>query len=258
MPDKPEKPTPPSPDANWDEFTEGLPGFVDAVNDGMDCVVHLAHQLHADSGPQKVIAMLTGSLADNLYDIVFLCANDRRDGALRLLRTPYEKFLYAHFISRHPETAEDFLCFDAVHSEQLIAGVEKHYDYKMSEQGRKGLDVLLESAKTKLKWNKCELCGHRLPRMWTKVTPEQMAKEADMESIHVLAYRYATMFIHPSWRGLEGQVQETIKLPSILVIVHRLIFETIKLQCFQLGQTTTVTGRTAEVLHRLVDAVKLS
>jgi hypothetical protein len=255
--DESQKPLPPSADANWEEFTTGLPGFVEAINDGLDCIVHQAHQLNVDSGPHKVIAMLTGSLADNLYDIVFLCANNRRDSALRLLRTPYEKFLYAHFIANHPETAEDFLHFDAVQSQQLMTGFEEHYGYKMSDAGRAGLDQLLNAAKDKLKWNKCKECGDRLPKMWTKVTPETMAKEANLESIHVLAYRYATMFIHPTWRGVTDQVQESIKLPSILVIVHRLVFEAIKLQCLHLGQTEKVTGRTAEVLHRLVEAIKL-
>jgi hypothetical protein len=253
-----EKPFPPSPDANWQEFIDGFPGFVGAVNGALDCIVMQAHELDAQSGSKKVVAMLTGSLADNLYDILFLCANDRRDGAVRLLWTPYEKYLYAHFIAGHPETAEDFLHFDAVQTQQLMTGLEKHYGYKMSAMGRAGLDQLLDAAKAKLQWNKCSECGSRLRRMWTKVTPEQMAEEADLESIHVLAYRYATLFIHPSWRGIEDQMRDSIKLPSILVIVYKLVLATIKLQCLELGYTERVTGRTAEVLHELVDALRIS
>jgi hypothetical protein len=88
--------------------------------------------------------------------------------------------------------------------------------------------------------------------MWTKVTPEQMAKDAGLESIHVLAYRYATLFIHPSWMGLSDQLNATIQLPSIVAVVHKLVFETIKLQWLQLKKTPTITGRSAEVIQRLV------
>ena len=133
--------------------------------------------------------MLTGSLADNLYDIMFLCENERRDGAMRLLRTPYEKYLYAHYISAHPETAEDFLHFDAIQSRALMNALEQHYGYKMSDLGKAGLDQMVKEAKASLPSNKCTECGGSLPWRWTKVTPEQMAKDAGLEYIHVLALR---------------------------------------------------------------------
>ena len=257
MPHESPKPPPPSPDATWEEFNHGLPNFLAAINDGMECIVHQAHELISGTGARRVVATLTGSLADNLYDVTFLCANDRRDGALRLLRTPYEKYLYAHFISAHPETAEAFVHFDAIQSRALITGIEKHYGYRMSEMGRAGLEQLVKAAKSKIEWNKCKECGENLPRMWTKVTPEEMAKEADLESIHVLAYRYATLFIHPSWRGLSDQTEESIKLPSILVIVHKLVFETVRLQGAHLSHAGKLTARTGEMLTRLAEAVKL-
>jgi hypothetical protein len=36
MPDEPPKPPPPGPNANWEEFNQGFPGFLAAINDGMD------------------------------------------------------------------------------------------------------------------------------------------------------------------------------------------------------------------------------
>ena len=84
-----------------------------------------------------------------------------------------------------------------------------------------------------------------------------MAKDAGLESIHVLAYRYATLFIHPSWRGISDQVAQTIKLPSIITIVHRLIIEAIQLQWIHSKKTKTATGRTADVLRRLYETIKL-
>jgi len=190
MAEEPQKSPPPSADANWKEFSQGLPDLIDAINDGMDCIVHQAHDMNiSGSGPDRVIAMLTGSLADNLYDIMFLCENERRDGAMRLLRTPYEKYLYAHYISAHPETAEDFLHFDAIQSRALMNALEQHYGYKMSDLGKAGLDQMVKEAKASLPSNKCTECGGSLPWRWTKVTPEQMAKDAGLEYIHVLALR---------------------------------------------------------------------
>jgi hypothetical protein len=258
MPEEPPKPTLPSADANWKEFSEGLPKLIEAINDGMDCIVLQAKAMDKSAaGPDRVIAMLTGSLAENLYDIMFLCQNERRDGAMRLLRTPYEKFLYAHHISAHPETAENFLHFDAIHSRQLMNGFEQHYGYKMSDLGKAGLDQMVKDAQAKIPRNKCPECGESLPRMWTKVMPEQMAKDADLEKMHVLAYRYSTMFIHPSLRGVSDQINAAIKLPSIVTTVHRLVLETVKLQWLHVHKTTTATGRTADVLRKLYDAIKV-
>ncbi len=253
MAEQSNKPPPPSPDATWKEFTAGLPGFPDALSDGMDCIIQLAHEATVASGASLVIAMLTGSLAENLNDIVFLCANERRDGALRLLRTPYEKYLYAHFISNHPENAEDFLQFDSIQAKNLMTEFEMHYEYRMSDRGETALEKMIESARAKFRPNRCKSCGDSLPRMWTKVTPEQMARDAGLQGIHVFAYRYATLFIHPSWRGVSDQVAQSVNLPSILVIVHKLILETIKLQWLQFKKTKTISGSTAKVVHKLVE-----
>ena len=50
-----------------------------------------------------------------------------------------------------------------------------------------------------------------------------------MEDIHVIACRISTHFIHPSRRGIEIQAKQIFKAPQLLVIVLRLIVETI---CF--------------------------
>ena len=257
MTDKTKNPPPPSPNANWEQFITGIPGFVPALNDGMDCIVRMSHEGKVLSGADVAIANLTGSLAENLYDVLFLCANERRDGAMRLLRTPYEKYLYAHFISGHPETAEDFELFNFIQSKALISGIKEQYEYEMSNKGQTALDQLVKAAQVKIKRNKCKECGESLPRMWTKVTPEQMAKAANLEAIHILAYRYATVFIHPSMIGIDAQADQSVQMPSILVIVHRLIFETIKLQWLQFKKTRKMTGRTAEVMGKLAEVAKL-
>jgi len=244
--------TPPSPDAGFAEFTEGWPDFVPALVQGWECIIDLANEVTATTvAPEFAIAMLTGSLAEDLQDVVVLCSQERRSGALRLLRTPFEKFLYASHISKNPETAQDFLMYDAIHANALMEGIVNQYGYKMSDAGRAGLDELVSLARERFKPQKCTECGAREPRMWTRVTPEQMAKAAALEDIHVLAYRYATMMIHPSVRGITGQIQNTFKLPALLVVVHRITIETLQLQWKYFKKSTTATGKTAEALQRL-------
>src|ERR1022692_4229748 len=151
--------TPPSADANYEEFTRGLPDFLPAVQDGFQCIVDLAAEVRDETlGPDAVIAMLTGSLAEDLHDVLVLCSHERRSGALRLLRTPFEKFLYASHISKNPEAAEDFLMFDAIHANALIEGVAEQYGYKMSAAGRAGLSELVRLARERFKPQKCKEC----------------------------------------------------------------------------------------------------
>jgi hypothetical protein len=66
--------------------------------------------------------------------------------------------------------------------------------------------------------------------MWTKVTPEEMAKAANVDDIYVLAYRHSTPMIHPSYRGLSDQMRENLKIPAILFVIFRLTIETLKLR----------------------------
>jgi hypothetical protein len=249
--------TPPSADANFEEFTRGLPDFLPAVQDGFQCIVDLAAEVRDETlGPDAVIAMLTGSLAEDLHDVLVLCSNERRSGALRLLRTPFEKFLYASHISRHPESAQDFLMYDAIQTKALLAGIEDHYDYKISEAGRARLAEMFKTAQERFKRPKCNECGESGPRMWTKVTPEQMARDAGLEDIHVLAYRYSTLMIHPSLRGLSDQMRDTFKMPAILVAVHKLTFEAMKLQWQYFKKTDRATGKAANVMRRLCEGTK--
>src|ERR1035441_2367388 len=235
--------TPPSADANFEEFATGLADFLPAVQDGFQCIVDLAKEVNTESlDADSVIAMLTGSLAEDLHDVLVLCSKERRSGALRLLRTPFEKFLYASHISRHPESAQDFLMFDAIQIRALLTGIEDQYNHKISDAGRVRLEEMFRIAQARFKQTKCKECGDSGPRMWTKVTPEQMAKEAGLEGIHVLAYRYSTLMIHPSFRGLSDQMKDTFKMPAILFIIFRLTLETLKLQWTHFKKTTNGPG----------------
>jgi hypothetical protein len=246
------KSTPPSPHANFAEFTSALPSFLPAVTKGIACILDQALEVGDEStGADMVVALLTGSMAEDLQDLVILCANERTNGALKLLRTPYEKFLYASHISKHPETAEDFLQFDAIQSKALVTGVENHWDYQISEKGKAKLEEQFKIAQERFRRTKCSECGESGPRSWTKVTPEQMAKEAAVENIHVFAYRYATLMIHPSYRGISGQTSQTVKPPAVLGVVYKLTFETLKLQWLFFRKTKEVTGTAAHVMRAL-------
>jgi hypothetical protein len=138
----------PSPDANFEDFNKGLADFLPAVQDGFESIVNLAMEINIKTPtPQAVIAMLTGSLAEDLHDVLVLCSSERRSGALRLLRTPYEKFLYASHISRHPAAAEDFMMFDAIQAKTLLDGIEKISRLQNQPSGQAGLEAMYKIAR---------------------------------------------------------------------------------------------------------------
>lgn len=251
-------PTLPSPDASYSEFTAALPDFIPALDEGFQCIENLASEVSTSGiSTESVIALLTGSLAEDLQDILVLCSTERRNGALRLLRTPFEKFLYAHHIVNNPEAAEAFVMFDALQTNALMKGIEEQYGPQLSTEGRFMLGEMFKAAQQRFKRIKCEKCGGSEPRMWTKVLPEQMAKQAGIEDLHVLAYRYATLMLHPSFRGITNQMNYTFKMPAILVIVHRLTVETLQLQWKQFKKSGTVQGPTAHALQRLYQFLQL-
>jgi len=249
---------PPSPEANFQEFVKGLSDFLPAVQDGFQCIVDLASEVdHKSISPDAVIAMLTGSLAEDLHDVLVLCSNERRSGALRLLRTPYEKYLYASHISHHPGAAKDFMMFDAIQAKALLGGIETYHNHKISDEGQVKLDEMFKVAQQHFKKTKCKECGESAPRMWTKVTPEQMAKQGNVEDLYVIAYRHSTLMIHPSYRGLSDQMQDNLKMPAILFAVFKLTLETLKLQWTYFKKTKTATGKTADVMRQLYEVAQL-
>jgi hypothetical protein len=249
----------PSADANFEDFNKGAGDLLPAVQNGFEAIVALASEVDIKGEnsikPEAVIAMLTGSLAEDLHDVLVLCSNERRNGAVRLLRTPYEKFLYANHISLHPEAARDFMMFDAIQAKALLDGIEKYHHYKISAQGQMGLEAMFKVAQAHFKKTKCKQCGDTAPRMWTKVTPEEMAKEAGMEDLYTIAYRHATLMIHPTFRGITNQMQDTVKMSAILIAIFRLTHETLKLQWRTFKKNGTATGRTADVMRSLYDVI---
>jgi len=237
-----QQPTPPSPDATFAEFTGALPDFVPSLEEGFQCIEDLAAEVRDKlTDPDAVIAMLTGSLAEDLFDVVVMCSKERRNGALRLLRTPYEKFLYASHISRHPETANDFRVYDGIQSPRLMASMD-HYGRTMNEAGMAGLAAISKQAEERFK-----------RRSWTTVTTKQMAKAAGLDKIYFFAYLYSTYLIHPTFLGISTQRDNSFScyMPTILGVVHTLTLVTLKLQGLCFKKTTTVTGRTADVMMRL-------
>ena len=241
--------------AKWVQFINEVPGFVEAVSDGLDCIVRLAHEA-PQTNPEKLIGMLTGTIAADLYDVLFLCENDRLDGAIRLLRSPYEKFLYAHFIAGHPDAADDFEQFDDHQSYTLRMELSKFHKIPISDIVKVALEAKAKVARDKFKRSKCPICGETSERRWTKVTPQEMMEAAKVESLHTLAYRFSTLMIHPSIRGLDAQMEGAISLPSISVIVFQLIWETLKLQWASFKKNTTATGRTADVMRKIIAVSK--
>jgi len=235
---------PPDPESTYKDFINGIPAFLPAVLEGVKCILDQALEVSGEATEaEMVIASLTGSMAEDLQDIILLCGNERTNGALKFLRTPYEKFLYASHLSKHPETAGDFPQFDAIQSKALLSGIENHWEYTVSDNGKAKLEEQYQIAQDRFRRSKCPECGESGPRMWTKVTPEQMARDAGIENVDVLAYRYATLMIHPSYRGISGQTSQSVKPPAILGVVYKLTFETIKLQWMFFKKTVTVSGR---------------
>src|SRR6185437_9606404 len=69
--------TRPSHDASFAVFTTSLPSFIPAISDGLTCILNQAAQVSGEAtGTKIVVAMLTGGIAEDLQDVVILCARD--------------------------------------------------------------------------------------------------------------------------------------------------------------------------------------
>ena len=215
-------------DANGDkihpqmqEFINRYPRYIPAMAQGMQLIRHCAGAASNRAGHLKHVRELTDSISTNLYDISILCRQDRADSALRLMRSPYEKFLYAHHIANNPDQGERFDAFENTKVKGLGEHLAKHHNRPLSEENKAILDLMQKKGKAFLGWKKCNECDHTEKR-WTPTHPGAMATNAGItEDDHYWMYTFSSQLIHPSQFGMAAQENETIKVGMVLDLMTK-------------------------------------
>ncbi len=223
-----------------------------------------AHSVHV-----QAINFLSNSIPDNLLDVVLLCDNGRNNGALRLLRTAYEKSVTAHYLWLHPECAAAFVHHENIKDASFLERLTK-FGIATSAERREQAETQAQISKRVLNIKRCSECGSRM-QSWTKVTTEQMAErtahylstlvtnqpnpgdfEARFMQIHFYCWDVATQLIHSTIKGLDLESADVISPGMVLYAVMEIMRSSLVLR------HTALQPQTVEIdsINHVLDLLK--
>lgn len=165
-----------------------------------------------DSEVSALVYALGAMAIDDFVGIYLLVANGSGREADKLLRGFYERTVTMSYLSKYPESTDDFIeylayerytiaeelkktkMFEDGKHDELLAGIQSDYDtYK----------------RTHSKEEKCQCCGrrNRMPS-WTKMGIAEMARKAgqglDDPLVYLVSYLFPTKKFHVTPLGVSG------------------------------------------------------
>ena len=158
---------------------------------------------------EKTIVWLLGASCLREFDeIMLLAGNGYGTGAMKLMRSFYERTVTMGFLAANPDQVQRFVDFSAIHWHQLLVEAdEMHEDFKIPDEERKRVEADYEAAKATFRDEKCPTCGRRPPTSWTKVDMKTMASKVDKQIRQFCynAYLVPTFHMHTTHWGIVNQ-----------------------------------------------------
>ena len=90
-----------------------------------------------------------------------LSSHDGHWGALKLLRSLFERTVTLKYIAQNPAEAEAFRDFDALDWQQILA-IEAKYALRPSEEARSRIVEAAKAARKTYRQEPCSVCGLRI------------------------------------------------------------------------------------------------
>jgi hypothetical protein len=222
---------------SWDELLEWKPAFPAMMHKWLrrltSLVIH-THPQDNDLVGRLIVNFINACLPD-INDFMTLTHADSHHGALKILRSLYERTVTLKYIAANPSEAEKFMDFDAIDWDQVLVEIEKLTGFGLTEPSRTNLKKRTEKARQEFKQAPCPQCGMRKQTSWTKLTAKDMASRVDMGHMHLLTFVMPSKLIHPTAWGMRevnslepplyNNLHSLHELIVQLVLIHRRHFE---------------------------------
>jgi hypothetical protein len=172
-----------------------------------------------------ILELMSASLSD-FDDILLLCSYDRHWGALKLLRSLFERTITLKYLAQHPAEIEAFLEFDAVDWSIILSGIEKRYSITAKPETTKHFHEA--AGQVKSRFRRCPKCGNRKQNSWTPYSSVELAEKTGLAYLHFEGFVLPTKFIHPTYFGASQVSRDSpAPLANILKTTHILTLETV-------------------------------
>jgi hypothetical protein len=164
----------------------------------------------SSKGPEDRTIFTIGRLcSEEFYEITLLAANGYGFGALRLLRSLYERAVTMAFLSDNPNEVDSFLNYHAVAQHKLMRVMQDSF----------GIEVLpaevvekterdYAGVKADYQVTDCPKCGtKRVNHTWHKLDVVSMAKKTIFGPLIVPGYYYPMSHVHSTVHALLSRLE---------------------------------------------------
>jgi len=171
-----------------------------------------------------IVPFLGASLPD-INDLMTLTCHDSHHGALKILRSLFERTITLKYIFENPSEAQRFMDFDAIDTEQILNGIKGLTGLGLNEPARTNLAIAARKAREAYRQDKCSGCGRPKYLGWTALNSKDMADRIDMGHLHLHAFLMPSKLIHPSYWGLRDVVSSSSPMINTLKCAHELVVQ---------------------------------
>lgn len=217
----------------------------------------------AQTNADSTIFFLGRLCAEDFSEILLMCGNGYGFGAMRLLRSMYERVVTLAYLAKHPTEVKDFLDYQMVVERKVLNQMKKAHGATEVEKsfGKQAMDQIENDFK---KVRNRFTSGGRVQLTWTKKTMEELARAAgkEYEQLYLPCYVMTLLQAHPSVSSIMNRLQDSggaisfdVNSGSGMVVwplnlAHNLVLRTIRLQndYFKLGLDKEVEERAQDYL----------
>lgn len=214
---------------SWPDFLQSNPAFVETFSTELANLSALlkTEPLESDVTGALLWRFIFASVLD-CNDILTLVSSGGYWGALKLLRSLFERTVTAKYLLLNPSESETFYEFDAIDYKNAMDAIETEAGLKMQPQSRANLDEVAKKARSRFKLEPCISCG-KGGRMssWTPRSVKELSEKTELHYMYFTAWVLPTKLIHPTFYGLEQTIISKPPIYDTLCNVHSLLVELI-------------------------------
>jgi hypothetical protein len=174
-----------------------------------------------ESIARPVIYSLELAAYDDFGELLILAGNGMGFGAMKTLRSMYERLVTAMYIAKKPSEAQVFIDHGAIEKGKLINRYKNVAPELLAEDTTReeleGIEKRFSEAKAREKEDFCKTCGHAITKeAWTRKSLDDMARQVDDDLLKAYAtcYLEPTFLAHATPTGLDFRVRFTDSGPE--------------------------------------------
>jgi len=249
-------------------FFTTYPKAADALDRLYDTCEKVFIRSSESDKPSERLGFFLGRICvEEFSELVLLAVNGYGIGALKILRTMYERAVHAAYLFNHPELADLFLNYNTVHKRKAHNHLKKIFGVG-TVLPPKDAQALEDDFKTiELDYTEvvCATCGtKRVQGSWTKLDLGSMANDVDdgYAELYYDCYYKPTLQTHTTVASLEARMSvvdgvltfndgpQRDQARTAIVHGHNLLLKVLETQnsYFQLGEESVLMERQKEFI----------